>query len=83
MGSKVDSATVRDLVKAAGLTGVVVRKGRGCRTGAVHLFMGLDSTREERVAVAAWLASAGVASTWPADARPEFFDSCSIRALGV
>ena len=52
------AATAEGLRSSAafyGLTGVIVRKGVGCRRGAVHFFMRTGATREERSAAASFL----------------------------
>lgn len=83
-----DTATLRALVAAAGLRNVRVRAGTGCRRGAVHLYMGIDATREDREAAAAFLVrvSAVVSYGTPVEVakRPEvlrFFDSATVLSF--
>jgi hypothetical protein len=54
-----DAATIRSAAKAAGLTGIRVRKGTGCYAGAVVVDRTIDATREEIHAMITWLESIG------------------------
>ena len=83
-----DAATLRDLAKAAGTT-LRVRKGKGCRKGALHVYMPIDSTREDRIAAVAFLASVNAECVLGYERidfttyRAEFFDSLTVNAFEV
>ena len=69
----------------AHLPGVIVRVGKGCRTGALHVYMASGSTREQRAAASAFLRSVG-AVTLPGrlcEDSPHFFDSATVLSWAV
>lgn len=55
MMKNTDATTLRSLAKACGLKNIRIRKGSGCRRGAIHVFAGIDATREDRIAMVAFL----------------------------
>lgn len=81
--TRTDAATLRRLAKAEGLN-VRVRKGKGCRSGAIHFFMCFDATREDRRDALAFLiavgadASNGYGRTDLATVNGDHFDSITI-----
>ena len=84
--TRTDAATLRKLAKADGLN-VRVRKGKGCRSGAIHFFMQFGATRADREAAVAFLirvaarVSEGYGLTDLAAITPHFFDSIPVHAF--
>ena len=84
--TRTDAATLRKLAKAEGLN-VRVRKGKGCRSGAIHFFMQFGASRVDRVAAVDFLirvnarASLGYGPTDLETLRDGLFESITVHAF--